>query len=216
MDLNMLSGIKVCNNCRQPKLKIQFSKHSGSKDGLQNKCKECSKKYYEENKEQYKERQKEYYENNKNEISIYHKEYYKKNSNKIKDYYNKNKDEISKNRKQYRSSENGYIRNWCSHTLWAHKKRNFEVLITPSELYDIVSNIKSCAICGKPVEWWPTGKLTHASPTLDRKYNENIISHNNIQILCHQCNMGKGQMSNDEYINHCIRVMKFNSEENSE
>jgi len=41
------------------------------------------------------------------------------------------------------------------------------------------------------------------SATLDRINNENHMSIDNVQILCHSCNTAKGTKPMEEYIDHC-------------
>ena len=87
--------MKTCSGCGQRKDLLCFHKMSKSSDGLNGRCKECVKKYYEENKHKYP--------SNK---------YYKKNRKKIlkrkKEYGKKNRKEISKKRKERYHSDKGY------------------------------------------------------------------------------------------------------------
>lgn len=45
---------KICKKCKKEKSLSDFYKDSSKKDGLQNKCKECCKKYYQSHKKQHK------------------------------------------------------------------------------------------------------------------------------------------------------------------
>ena len=42
---------KMCSRCKRMKEILLFGKNKGNRDGLNYECKECQKKYYEENKE---------------------------------------------------------------------------------------------------------------------------------------------------------------------
>lgn len=58
-------GLKVCNKCGRELPVEQFSKNKRSKDGLQNKCKECETQYKQQ-----------HYQEHKEEILQYHIQYY--------------------------------------------------------------------------------------------------------------------------------------------
>ena len=47
---------KECSCCHEIKTASEFSKDNGAIDGLQLQCKECRKKYYQENKNKIKEK----------------------------------------------------------------------------------------------------------------------------------------------------------------
>ena len=66
---------KVCSKCGAWKPLEEFGNDKHTKDGKCSNCKECRKRYRE---------------NNKQKISEYHKEYKKKNKEKIKEYNEKN------------------------------------------------------------------------------------------------------------------------------
>jgi hypothetical protein len=93
----MKENYKLCGKCKLEKEYNSFSKDKNTKDGFQNSCKECKKKY-----------KKEWALSNKKRVNEYGKKYLikhpnKKNnySEKSKEYRNVNKDEISIKRKEY-------------------------------------------------------------------------------------------------------------------
>jgi len=59
---------KVCCTCKESLLVINFSKHSGNKDGLRDECKSCRAEHYQDNKPEILEQQKEYRKNNPDKI----------------------------------------------------------------------------------------------------------------------------------------------------
>lgn len=79
---------KCCKECQKLLPIASFSKHSGSRDRLQYKCKTClaskSKLWYENNKLRALRVAKQYYENNKQNISAYQKEWYSENAEHCK------------------------------------------------------------------------------------------------------------------------------------
>ncbi len=192
---------KRCVKCGIIKDVIEFNKHNSTSDGLDSWCKECHKEYF-----------KDWAKQHPNKIKQYRKNHYKNHPDYAKNYYTNNKDTIIEYNKKYRDTEEGYKHTWCS-TLHRHRYKGISIDITMAELFDYIKNIKTCKMCGKPLNWSKNGKkgAEHDSPTLDRINNEDYINLDNIQILCHQCNSGKQKMTNDDYIQHCKNVLKNNN-----
>jgi hypothetical protein len=97
---------KICGCCNVEKSVRDFSKKSKAKDGLQSKCKTCTSKYYDSNKDEILKYSKEYYESNKDLKAIYAKKYREDSRDAItvwqKEYYAANRDTIDNYRRQYR------------------------------------------------------------------------------------------------------------------
>ena len=75
---NLIS--KECSCCHEVKLVSEFHKHKTKIDGLRLRCKECLKKYIQENKESKREYDKKRYQENKDKINEKMKEHYSKNT----------------------------------------------------------------------------------------------------------------------------------------
>lgn len=115
---------KICSNpkCNKelPATTEYFYTSKKSKDSLRPRCKECHKKYAEENAEHIKEYKKEHYQQNKDQIAEQGKKYYEDNKEEIlkrnKKYRTNNKDKVSQQRKEYRTknqhSLNEYFREY--------------------------------------------------------------------------------------------------------
>jgi len=90
--------MKICNKCGVEKELEEFNTS-------RNDCKECRKKYREENKEKLRLKAKEYREKNKEDLKSAGKNYYLNNKEKInkinKKYYQENKDFFKEYRKEY-------------------------------------------------------------------------------------------------------------------
>jgi len=82
---------KKCSTCGEVggKDNCGFYRHKKTKDGYENRCKMCKKKYDEENKEIIKKYQKKYYQKNKQRKKKYQKEYRKNNQKRLKKYEKK-------------------------------------------------------------------------------------------------------------------------------
>ena len=92
---------KECSCCHKIKPVSEFNKAKREVDGLQLKCKECLKKYRQENREHMKEYKKVYNQENKDKIKEKRKKYYQENSAYIKEKSNKYYEENKEAKKEY-------------------------------------------------------------------------------------------------------------------
>lgn len=97
---NLIS--KECSCCHKIKPVSEFNKHKIAIDGLRPRCKECLKKYRQDNAESIREYKKQYRKNNAESIREYHKQYRKDNAEKIKEHRKENAVSIKKYQKKYR------------------------------------------------------------------------------------------------------------------
>ncbi len=123
----------------------------------------------------------------------------------------------AENRKEwYRSHpevKKSYYRNhiyksWTQATLSRHRIYGCVTLISSQELEVIAKNTNVCYICGIKLNW-EQGKNNTTypdSPTLDRTDNENIISIENVRIVCHSCNSTKRNRTFREFVEYCGMV----------
>ena len=72
------------------------------------------------------------------------------------------------------------------------------------EIWEIQEGL--CAICGCELDSVREAHTDHILP----KKRGGITSVDNIQFLCKKCNMGKWDYSQDEYIEHCKKVVENN------
>ena len=100
---NLIS--KECSKCHEIKPVSEFSKCKSKTDGLEAKCKECIKKYIQENKDKIKEKNKKYRQENKDKIKEKRKKYKQENKDKIKKYNQENKDKAYERQRKYRSKK---------------------------------------------------------------------------------------------------------------
>lgn len=98
MKADFEKGTKVCSKCKRELPISEFCKDKSRVDGLQNYCKGCNKKYYEDNKENIIAYQKLYYEDNKKDILVKRKQYSKTE---------KGKQILRQAKKKYSKSEKG-------------------------------------------------------------------------------------------------------------
>ena len=104
---------KACYKCGDVKPLDCFSKSMSRRDGLQTKCKVCTKAYREANKEAIAEYNKTYREANKEAKTEYNKTYREANKEAItekkKDYYQANKEAIAEYSKDYYQANKEYF-----------------------------------------------------------------------------------------------------------
>ena len=126
---------KICTKCGAELDLSLFGKDKYSKDGFTSCCKECYKRYHQDNKEhkrqyyqdnkehiaerhkQYNQDNKEYFaehkkqyrQDNKEHIIELHKQYYQDNKEYIKQYYQDNKDWLAEHKKQYQQDNKEHI-----------------------------------------------------------------------------------------------------------
>ena len=143
--------LKKCCTCKTDKNIAEFYKNRRSKDGFQNRCKNCSKKngkvYWEENKELLEPKKKVYRKKNKDNISSYYKNYYSNNKGKIikrwEDYRKENPEKI----------RNYQLDNLDKRASYEAKRRARKLNATPKW-----ANIKKIEMLYKKAKW--LGSLT--------------------------------------------------------
>ena len=97
--------MKVCSRCKVEKDFSEFHKDKNHKDGLQGQCKDCGKKYRENNREKIAERGRKYRENNKEKEVERHRKYRENNREKIAEgqrkYRENNREKIAEGQRKY-------------------------------------------------------------------------------------------------------------------
>ena len=116
--------VKRCTKCGEVKALEAFAADKGSLGGLRSQCRQCSKVYYEANKDTYAARQKVYYGANKETNAAWHKAYREANkegiaardkayreANKeaIKEYYEAHKEAWAARHKETRNTNIAYL-----------------------------------------------------------------------------------------------------------
>jgi hypothetical protein len=111
----------------------------------------------------------------------------------------------SVSRKQYRKENPIFC--WCIDTIHSHKKE-FKVLFKPIELLLLAEKTKTCIYCGCELQYGynKKGSPYKTSPSLDRINNEQFLSLDNVEIICHDCNAIKRCRTKNEFIDYCKKV----------
>lgn len=97
---------------------------------------------------------------------------------------------------------------WAKSSIFQHKRRNHDVIITWEELTNMAILTTHCPICGCKLDWGTkkSGKAIAESPSLDRFDNCKKITTKNSWIICHFCNMAKGEKTIVEFIEYCKHI----------
>lgn len=183
---------KTCTKCKKEFTVEKFGKDRNEKDGLTHWCKNCTSEYG-----------RTYRSANQEKIRAYLHAYYAANSQKARtshhSYYVANRERVNATNRAYRYANPEMC--WARGSINNHKRKKFEVIISLEELTEKAKCTPACPYCGIVFDYShgkKDGKLQLSSPTLDRIKNGFIISKDNTQILCHECNRIKGKKTPEE------------------
>ena len=167
--------MKKCSKCGEWLVasSVNFNKQKKGKYGLKSKCKECCKKYREQNKEAKAEYSKKYYEANKQAILEQQKEYKEQNKEAIaergkkyreqnkeviaerkKKYYEANKEALAERKKkynkEYRQTPQGQVVEFNRHNRRRAKEQNQGKGVTAEQWLEMMNFFNwECAYSGK-------------------------------------------------------------------
>ena len=183
--------MKVCTTCRGEFPLDNFNKDKQKKDGLNPRCKTCSRAWHHANKSRVSEYQKNYYQENleyhRCKAAKYRDENRSKLIGKSREWYEKNQDKA----KRYRQSRS---KDYATHA----RNRRARILLNGGEhtqgdidkIYDLQSG--RCALCKSALSSY---HVDHVYPLAKGGSN----GPENLQILCPSCNMKKNDSDPIEY-----------------
>lgn len=197
---------KICSRCKQKLPVERFGKSNSSKDGYYCYCKDCAKKYREENRERDKQR----YLQNRDYILAYKKEYAKKNAEKIKkaqkDYREANREELSqkqKERQQKNKAKYYYAKHKLNGRYSTYKtnanKRGKSFDLTIEQFEEITS--KPCHYCGE-YDVYEDMRFTG----VDRVDTNNGYNVKNCVPCCKVCNSMKSNYNVSEWLEKIKKI----------
>lgn len=116
------------------------------------------------------------------------------------------------NQEQYKNKRIEWTRNnpkkrWATVSINQHKKSGNKINFTVDDLINIAVDV--CPICGCKLVYGykGTGKVSSNSPSLDRKFNDDILTPENIWVICHKCNAHKQDKPLPEYVEYCKLII---------
>lgn len=98
-------------------------------------------------------------------------------------------------------------------TLSNHRVAGYTVEVTGQEVKKMYLETEKCRYCGRTMKH-STGAGSHCatSYSLDRVDNSKVLTKDNVQYICKECNTRKGNRSHDEYMAYARRVLELNPE----
>lgn len=201
---------KVCSKCKQELPVEFFGKSSSSKDGYYCYCKECAKKYREENKGRDRQR----YLEKRDSILAYKKEYAKKNKEKIaqkqKEYRESHRTELlEKQKKRQRENKDQY--SYTKHKVggrFSAYKSNAEKRKIPFNLtiqqFDSITSMP-CKYCGE-YDTYEDMKFTG----VDRIDSRKGYDIGNCVSCCRSCNAMKSDSDVFEWLEKIKKIYTHN------
>ncbi len=109
-------------------------------------------------------------------------------------------------RKEYRKTGVNRKREWSINTLAKHRERGYEIVIDTTQLTELAEETIHCKWCGRKLHWDVGEGFLSTNPTLDREDCELDITIDNVAIICHSCNVSKGQMNSSEFRQYIKRM----------
>ena len=177
---------KNCSQCKQT-LKIEnFSRDNSRDDGFSAICKPCKKVSYQKYIKGLEAR-----ESAKKRSS----EWKVKNPDKVRQYYLNNREAIVKRTSEYHTTYKGKYTLFISQA----KFRNIECNISLEEYNNIIA--KNCEYCD-----------SHEGVGIDRLNSDLGYSSDNVVPCCQICNYGKNTLSKNDFINHILRIKKYQTD----
>jgi len=102
------------------------------------------------------------------------------------------------------------ILRFCRDAIGGKKSNDrFIVELTVEQLYAIAVKTRRCPLCGCVLDYQ---RGTHCRKTngasLDRKDNENVVTKDNVWVICSMCNTTKSNRTLDEFIEYMRVCLK--------
>jgi 5-methylcytosine-specific restriction endonuclease McrA len=206
---------KICTKCNKeyPATKEYFRGNLLGKFGLSAECKTCLtsrwKSIPQQQKQKYNENKRNWINSNpdkKEERKKYRKEYDKKNPEIVKkmkkSYYERHKEYIIKKVKEYRETHPGYSKIEKEKNAEKHSKRRARKILTGGNFtkYDVRERIdKQNGLCFYCKSTLVNYHVDHYIPLA--KGGDNSPS--NIVVACPSCNLKKGDLMPDIFMEKC-------------
>lgn len=127
-------------------------------------------------------------------------EYYHRNKERclaaVREYQSKNQEAVRMQQaKKYQTmkAEVPHLL-WARNTINRHRHAGFDVSsLDGNKLAEYAAATPCCPICDNELEYLSDGQGPSAeSASLDRIYNDSVLTEENTMILCHSCNTMKG------------------------
>ncbi len=178
--------IKRCPTCKIDKDGSEFHRNSAKPDGFHNQCKACRRGHYDRNRD---------------DILAYNKSWNDKNPERIR-FHNINRAVSIKGRAK------GL---WLSARSRAQSK-GLEFSLSLARI-EVCLMIGTCERTGIRFDFQPIERkaMNPFAPSIDKVDPYSHYTDDNIKIVCWAYNIDKHQMSHEEFVAFCRKVVEFNS-----
>lgn len=111
---------------------------------------------------------------------------------------------------RYRKS----LKNTDRRLLWAYNTRNghkrrVSVLFSREELYLLSKQTEKCVYCGINLTYLNTYQgNAKETASLDNRDLKNVLTINDVDIICYSCNRTKSNRTQEEFLNYCKGVVE--------
>lgn len=185
--------VKTCNKCRERKPANAFASNRAAFDGLQARCKECSRIDNRLSYERNREKHKRHYRDNRDTIRMRQKKYRDANA----EVYNRLARLHRRTIKGRARSLLNAVKSRCRTNGW-----EFDLCLARIEVALMMGRCERTGVAFI-LEQHDMYKNHPFAPSVDRRDPFRGYTHDNVQIVCAAYNIGKNQMTDDEYIAFC-------------
>lgn len=98
-----------------------------------------------------------------------------------------------------------YLITWAQSSIRDHQRNGYTVLVEWWELIEMLVKSPKCNYCGCELKR-KKGKSAPNSATVDRVNSGQIMTKDNIQLLCRTCNASKQGYSHKEFVEFCTMM----------
>ena len=227
----MVAETKVCSRCGKEKGLGEFYAKKKSRDGKTSHCKVChdawtkswrlanpekdresARRRYAANPEGMREKRRKWGMANPEKLKEQRRKWRAANLEKDREYYRnkraKNPERMKEQKRKWHVAHPERV--WARQTLGDHRRRGLEIHISINELEKMAKKVRECPYCGEILGWSRGGApgAKPNSPTLDRIFNGNVLDKTSIQIICHSCNLFKGNRPESEMEVHAMKLIQ--------
>jgi len=150
---------------------------------------------------------------NPDKIRAIRKRYYEAHKEQIKEagrLYHQRPGVVERKRIAHNrwADKNPHLR-WAHTSMYSHKRRGFRLLFSYQELKMLAEQTMECGYCGGKLLYNRQTSLMER-PTLDRTEGDIVVRLEDVQIICHRCNVSKSNRTHSEFVHFCkLIAMKF-------
>lgn len=176
--------MKRCCTCAIEKCKSEFHKNSAKPDGLHNQCKTCRRLHYDTNGEKIRAYNKSWNHNNKDRIAFHNRNRKMSHRGRARQLWHGAKSRASKNNLPFDLTID-----------WIAEKLEVQRCERTGVVFDFDSGIR---------------KTNPFAPSLDQIIPRAGYTTENTAVVCWAYNLGKHEMTHEQFVDFCRKIVEFN------